>query len=292
MVYLVFHYHSQIVSYFHLKNHLHSKDVWTDLTARRGGCQQDGSSSPSSVLPTSRHLESLQQGSKGKSKITSKKLQNLPPSFHPAVIQNLCNEVQLHLFVAAKKIINHKSKITKTLQNRPPSSPFRTFAMSPSPPRVTCYICISFVALPNLIHPKKPKKIFKQSVQRMKSIFQLNCYGRIGLPDTSWGDDLIRRRCILNFLFWATATSKQVQSSANYIQFCSTYFEHCTLVCGASQLLSNIGDNVFVREVEIMYSVCVCVTQIHRIMCGQRLQEEWWWKQLVRRLSCCISIPV
>ena len=117
MVYLVFHYHSQIVSYFHLKNHLHSKDVWTDLTARRGGCQQDGSSSPSSVLPTSRHLEplqqgskgkskitrkktsksssvlptsrhleSLQQGSKGKSKITSKKLQNLPPSFHPAVI--------------------------------------------------------------------------------------------------------------------------------------------------------------------------------------------------------------
>ena len=114
MVYLVFHDHSQIVSYFHLKNHLHSKDVWTDLTARRGGCQQDGSSSPSSVLPTSRYLESLQQGSKGKSKITSKKLQNLPPSFHPAVIQNLCNEVQLHFFVAAKKnnqpqIQNHKN---------------------------------------------------------------------------------------------------------------------------------------------------------------------------------------
>ena len=44
-----------------------------------------------------------------------------------------------------------------------------------------------------------------------------------------------------------------------YMQCCSTHFEHCILVCSASQLLSNIGDNVFVREVEIMYGVCVCV---------------------------------
>ena len=182
MVLLVFHYHSQIVSYFHLKNDLHSKDVWTHLTGRRGGCQQDGSSSPSSVLPTSRHLESLQRGS-------DSLVRSCQKNNHPQ-IQNL----------------KYPSKSSSVLPNRP----FRTFAMSSSPPGVTCYICISFVALPNLIQPKKPEKSVKQSVQRMKSIFQLNCYGRIGLPDTSWGDDLIRRRCILNFLFWATATSKQV----------------------------------------------------------------------------------
>ena len=51
-----------------------------------------------------------------------------------------------------------------------------------------------------------------------------------------------------------------------YMQCCSTHFEHCILVCSASQLLSNIGDNVFVREVEIMYSVCVCDTDTQDYM--------------------------
>ena len=144
----------------------------------------------------------------------------------------------------------------------------------------------NFDSMPNRLHDAICFKM------RSKSIFQLNCYGPIGLPDTSWRDDLIRPGAVFSISYFGPTSYPDQWSTAN------TGSSAILLKNGVSK--AGAWKDSIVGLVKVLW---VCNTRrsrlrvathsrysTSRIACRDHL--GWWLWRLVGCLSCCISIPL
>ena len=108
-------------------------------------------------------------------------------------------------------------------------------------PFFTSSMHYNFDSMPNRLHDAICFKM------RSKSIFQLNCYGPIGLPDTSWRDDLIRPGAVFSISYLGPTSYPDQWSSAN---------------TGSSAILLKNGASVWCKRDAWKDSIvyCGCVT--------------------------------